>query len=102
MQMKLIVRLSGLGIGTTPTALIYHGVDTTIVEIDPIVHEYATKYFNLPKNHTAVIDDAIAFVKRATAAVPPAYAYDYIIHDVFTGGTEPVDLFTFEFLRDLK
>lgn len=99
---KLTHRFSGLGIGTTPTALIYHGVDTTIVEIDPVVHEFATKYFNLPKNHTVVIDDAVAFVDRATAAVPATFAYDYIIHDVFTGGTEPVDLFTFEFLQNLK
>ena len=27
--------------------------------------------------------------------------YDYIIHDVFTGGAEPVELFTEEFLRGL-
>jgi hypothetical protein len=27
--------------------------------------------------------------------------YDYIIHDVFTGGAEPVDLFTLEFLSGL-
>lgn len=28
--------------------------------------------------------------------------YDYIVHDVFTGGAEPLELFTLEFLRDLK
>lgn len=28
--------------------------------------------------------------------------YDYIIHDVFTGGAEPVELFTEEFLRGLS
>lgn len=27
--------------------------------------------------------------------------YDYIVHDVFTGGAEPVDLFTVEFLGNL-
>jgi spermidine synthase len=66
------------------------------------VHEYATTYFNLPANHTAVIEDAVSFVDRATAKVPAALSYDYIIHDVFTGGVEPADLFTFEFLRNLK
>ena len=32
---------------------------------------------------------------------PPHITYDYIIHDVFTGGAEPLDLFTVEFLTDL-
>ncbi|KOS22691.1 hypothetical protein ESCO_003816 [Escovopsis weberi] len=27
--------------------------------------------------------------------------FDYIVHDVFTGGAEPVDLFTLEFLQNL-
>lgn len=27
--------------------------------------------------------------------------YDYIIHDVFTGGAEPLELFTMEFLEGL-
>jgi len=38
------MNLSGLGIGTTPSALMSHGIETTIVEIDPVVHEFATKY----------------------------------------------------------
>ena len=28
-------------------------------------------------------------------------SYDYIVHDVFTGGAEPIPLFTLEFLRGL-
>ena len=28
--------------------------------------------------------------------------FDYIVHDVFTGGAEPVDLFTVEFISNLK
>ena len=28
--------------------------------------------------------------------------YDYIIHDVFTGGAEPIDLFTREFIMGLS
>ncbi|KAL9038387.1 MAG: hypothetical protein Q9180_003171 [Flavoplaca navasiana] len=88
----------GLGIGTTPTALIAHGIDTTIVEIDPTVHDFATRYFNLPSNHTSVIEDAIAFVDRNRRKKK----YEYIIHDVFTGGAEPIDLFTVEFLTGLK
>ncbi|KAJ5381632.1 uncharacterized protein N7496_004060 [Penicillium cataractarum] len=90
----------GLGIGTTPAAFMKHGIETTVVEIDPVVHKYATQYFNLPSNHIAAIEDATQFVKRAKKSSSPQY--DYIIHDVFTGGAEPAELFTYEFLTDLS
>lgn len=90
----------GLGIGTTPSALIKHGVETTIVEIDPVVHKFATQYFNLPPNHIPVIEDAVKFVKKAESS-PNTPQYDYIVHDVFTGGAEPAELFTYEFLSGL-
>lgn len=93
---------SGLGIGTSPSALIGHGIQTTIVEIDPVVHQYATQYFNLPTNHTAVIQDAVTFVDRLHRTRQDGGKYDYIIHDVFTGGAEPLELFTKEFLEALS
>lgn len=89
----------GLGIGTAPNALIAHGINTTIVELDPVVHAYATRYFALSPNHTAIIDDAVAYVDRTSRSRPRSY--DYIVHDVFTGGAEPVGLFTKEFLTGL-
>ncbi|KAF2733821.1 S-adenosyl-L-methionine-dependent methyltransferase [Polyplosphaeria fusca] len=89
----------GLGIGTAPNALISHGIDTTIVELDPVVHHYASKYFDLSPNHTAVIDDAVAFVREKSKV--SSESYNYIIHDVFTGGAEPVYLFTQEFFQGL-
>jgi spermidine synthase len=76
-----------------------HGIDTTVVEIDPVVHEFALKYFQLPKNHTAVIEDAVAYTDRL--ANEGEKKFDYIIHDVFTGGAEPIALFTLEFLQNL-
>jgi spermidine synthase len=79
--------------------LIAHGIDTTIVEIDPVVYDFASKYFDLPANHTAVISDAVPY---ASLSVGLGKQFDYIIHDVFTGGAEPIDLFTFEFLNDLR
>ena len=90
----------GLGIGTAPKAFIAHGIDTTIVELDPIVHEYAVKYFGLPENHTAIVADAVQWVSE-TAAKGNLH-YDYIIHDVFTGGAEPLALFTDIFLQNLR
>ncbi|KAK4131009.1 S-adenosyl-L-methionine-dependent methyltransferase [Trichocladium antarcticum] len=90
----------GLGVGTTPAALIAHGIDTTVVEIDPVVYQFASQYFQLPRNHTAVIEDAVSYTSRQ-AANETAPRFDYIIHDVFTGGAEPIALFTLEFLQDL-
>ena len=92
----------GLGVGTTPAALIAHGIETTTVEIDPVVHDFAALYFDLPKNHTTIIEDAVTFVGRAQVAGPKRFSYNYIIHDVFTGGAEPVDLFTQEFIQGLS
>ncbi|KAJ4385840.1 hypothetical protein N0V85_008063 [Neurospora sp. IMI 360204] len=92
----------GLGIGTTPAALVAHGINTTVVEIDPVVHEFATKYFQLPSNHTAVIEDAVRYTDRLVNETQGVGQFDYIIHDVFTGGAEPVTLFTYEFLQNLN
>jgi len=90
-----------MGIGTTPAALVAHGIDTTVVEIDPVVAKFASKYFQLPSNHTSVIEDAVTYTDRL-AADEEGQRYDYIIHDVFTGGAEPIPLFTLEFLQNLN
>ena len=78
-----------------------HGIDTTIVELDPVVHQLATTHFDLPTNHTAYLMDAVIFLQRELDSPQPKQ-YDYIIHDVFTGGAEPTTLFTYEFLSGLK
>jgi spermidine synthase len=95
-----LTKHSGLGIGTSPKAFIAHGINTTVVELDPVVYYFATKYFGLPSNHTAVIQNAVPFVSQASAERPASY--DYIVHDVFTGGAEPTPLFTLEFLQGLE
>lgn len=64
------------------------------------MHKFATQYFNLPPNHIPVIEDAVKFVKKAESS-PNTPQYDYIVHDVFTGGAEPAELFTYEFLSGL-
>lgn len=88
-----------MGIGTTPSALVSHGIDTTVVEIDPVVHEFAAKYFSLRENNPPAIADAVSYT--ANLVNESKHTYDYIVHDVFTGGAEPVDLFTLEFLQGL-
>ncbi|KAM4063066.1 spermine/spermidine synthase domain-containing protein [Hirsutella rhossiliensis] len=89
----------GLGVGTTPSALVTHGINTTVVEIDPAVYDYAAKYFDLKENNPPVLEDAVGYTSALTATAPETF--DYIVHDVFTGGAEPVDLFTLEFLQGL-
>ncbi|KAI9772722.1 MAG: hypothetical protein M1840_000317 [Geoglossum simile] len=89
----------GLGIGTSVTALLAHGIETTVVEIDPVVHEFAERYFGLPSNHISVIEDAVTFV---AAARNQERRYRYIVHDVFTGGAEPASLFTVDFIAGLR
>ncbi|WPH03213.1 Hypothetical protein R9X50_00609000 [Acrodontium crateriforme] len=90
----------GLGIGTAPKALAAHGIDTTTVEIDPIVYALATKYFGLPVTNNVVVQDAVSFVNSAVST--KSQKYDYIIHDVFTGGAEPLNLFNLEFIQSLR
>jgi spermidine synthase len=66
-----------------------------------MVHEFATVYFDLPHNHTSIIGDATEVVNDMQSS-KTGKKYDYIIHDVFTGGAEPIELFTLEFLTDLS
>ncbi|KAH7013449.1 S-adenosyl-L-methionine-dependent methyltransferase [Ilyonectria destructans] len=90
----------GLGIGTTPSSFVTHGIDTTVIEIDPVVHEFAGKYFDLRENNPPVIADAVSYT--AKLANESTTKFDYIVHDVFTGGAEPVDLFTLDFFQGLN
>lgn len=92
---------SGLGIGTTPSALMAHGINTTVVEIDPVVYDFAVTYFGLPPNHISIIEDATTYVETTRRAGRQGEHYDYIIHDVFTGGAEPAALFTTDFIQGL-
>ncbi|KAG8625313.1 hypothetical protein KVT40_007064 [Elsinoe batatas] len=92
----------GLGIGTAPKALSAHGIDTTIVELDPVVYDYAVKYFDMPKNITAHLQDAVTWTSRRALDATYRNKYDFILHDVFTGGAEPLVLFTETFVKNLR
>src|SRR5690606_31619753 len=81
--------------------MLRHGVETDIVELDPAVYKYAIDYFGLLTNHTAYIEDAVGCVdKRAKQESPELY--DYVIHDVFTGGAAPAALFTKEMVEGMS
>ena len=59
------------------------------------MHEFAEKYFALPKINV-FHEDGRGFIERSTEQ------WDYIIHDVFTGGSVPVHLFTTEMWTAVK
>ncbi|KAJ2759417.1 hypothetical protein IWQ57_006558, partial [Coemansia nantahalensis] len=80
----------GLGVGVSARSLHRQNVRVDVVEIDPAVHEAAVRFFGLPKSLNAVhLMDGRRFINEA-----PAGTYDYIVHDVFTGGSVPAALFS--------
>ncbi|KAJ2312911.1 hypothetical protein IWW52_004724 [Coemansia sp. RSA 2704] len=88
----------GLGVGVSARLLHSQNVRVDVVEIDPAVHEAAVKFFKLPKKLNAVhIMDGRRFIDEA-----PASTYDYIIHDVFTGGSVPPSLFSQSAVSQLR
>jgi len=94
-------RGSGLGIGTSHNGMMRHGIETHLVELDPMVYQYAKDYFHLLPNHTAHIMDAVKFVQDATTVEKPEQ-WDFIIHDVFTGGAVPSVLFTTDMMQGMN
>ena len=77
--------------------LVSQDIQTTAIEIDPFITSLVQKYFNLPGNLTMIHSDAIVALSHWDSK-----QFDYIIHDVFAGGTEPLNLFTVEFLRNIR
>ncbi|KAJ7811131.1 spermidine synthase [Mycena olivaceomarginata] len=84
-----------------------HGIETTIVEIDPAVYDAARLYFGLP-DHPATnlfLEDARAWAARRRASIGSGKAhplFDIVVHDCFSGGGVPEHIFTLEFWDDLK
>ncbi|KAJ2549365.1 hypothetical protein EV175_004475 [Coemansia sp. RSA 1933] len=80
----------GLGIGVSAASLHRQNVRVDVVEIDPAVYRAAVDFFALPRNLNAVhLTDGRRFIDAAAA-----HTYDYVVHDVFTGGSVPAALFS--------
>ncbi len=93
MQRGLII---GLGAGhMSKTLWDRYGMITDTLEIDPAVAEAAVDYFDYQATGQAMVADARYQIRHLTGP------YDLIIHDCFTGGTEPAHLLTVETLRQL-
>lgn len=88
--------LIGLGSGHLVGVLDRQGITTDSIEIDPEVARVAKKYFNFKSTGDLIIGDARYQVTKLDKY------YDMIIHDCFTGGTEPIHLLSLEMIQQLK
>ncbi|KAH9814964.1 S-adenosyl-L-methionine-dependent methyltransferase, partial [Melampsora americana] len=92
----------GLGIGISAKSLMNHSIKTTVVEIDPIVYQYALTHFGFdPPNGGIFLEDIQLFLNRSESE-NLIDRFDYVIHDVFTGGMVPPQLFVKPFWISLK
>jgi len=88
--------LIGLGSGHLATDFDKLGIITDSIEIDPVVAYTAKKYFNFKPKGKLFIGDARHEIRRLNKQ------YDFIIHDCFTGGTDPSHLLTQEMFQELR
>ena len=94
MSRALIV---GLGAGHMAKTLEdQYGMVTDTLEIDPAVADAAVKHFGYKPTGQAIVGDARYEIGHLKGP------YDLIIHDCFTGGSEPTHLLTVETLTQLR
>ncbi|KAJ3302931.1 hypothetical protein HDV03_004443 [Kappamyces sp. JEL0829] len=88
----------GLGIGASAKTLMDSGATMDVVELDPVLYRYAIDYFHLPAPRSAHLVDGRLFLENTT----DSGVYDYILHDVFSGGVVPAPLFSIEAFQRCK
>lgn len=84
----------GLGTGAVPTALATSGLEVDVIEIDPNVVQLAREHFGF--RGEVIVADARALLRE------PGRQYDVIIHDAFTGGSNPEHLLSVEALSEIR
>ncbi len=88
--------LIGLGGGHVARDLRKAGITTDTIEIDPEVATAAREYFGYQPTGEFIVGDARFEIKRLKKR------YDFIMHDCFTGGSEPTHLLSREMLGELR
>ncbi|MBN1477817.1 fused MFS/spermidine synthase, partial [Candidatus Sumerlaeota bacterium] len=87
--------LIGLGGGAVPMALEAQGIETEVVDIDPLVVENAAEWMGFDPEQVPVhIMDGRAFIRRCDRT------FDLVIFDVATGGNQPFHLFSREIFEE--
>ncbi|SMF94928.1 hypothetical protein SAMN02949497_2267 [Methylomagnum ishizawai] len=89
--------LIGLGGGHVARDLNAAGITTDTIEIDPEVAQAARDYFGFQPVGKFIVGDARFEIKRLGDQ-----RYDFIMHDCFTGGSEPTHLLSREMLGELR
>eukprot|EP01112_Ceratiomyxa_fruticulosa_P005122 TRINITY_DN1569_c0_g1_i3.p1 TRINITY_DN1569_c0_g1~~TRINITY_DN1569_c0_g1_i3.p1 ORF type:complete len:539 (-),score=95.99 TRINITY_DN1569_c0_g1_i3:34-1650(-) len=87
----------GVGCGITTNEVLRRNITLDAVEIDPVVYFFARGYFNLTVGGNIYFKDGREFMDSAKDS-----EYDYIFHDVFTGGSVPAKLFSYEAVKEMK
>jgi predicted membrane-bound spermidine synthase len=86
----------GLGVGALARVVQRGGMRVDVVEIDPAVVRFATKYFGYEANGAVYIEDARTLLQRTSSK------YDVVVHDTFTGGTTPEHLLSLEVVSRVR
>ncbi|XP_063902063.1 uncharacterized protein LOC135121710 isoform X2 [Zophobas morio] len=93
----------GLGVGVVAGFMQRQGLQVDVVELDPRIVDLATTYFSFFKKDAAsvriYIEDVAKWIRRPEAETN---RYDLILHDVYSGGFVPPNLFTREFLSAIR
>ncbi|KAG2179251.1 hypothetical protein INT43_002101 [Umbelopsis isabellina] len=87
----------GLGCGISTNGLIKHGVSVDVVELDPVVYYMARDYFDLEQPNTVHLENGREFLQRVDQDT-----YDFVLHDIFTGGSVAPKMFSLELLQLVK
>ena len=94
-----MVRALIVGQGAGHMAKVLHdryGISTDTLEIDPAVADAAVDFFGFIPTGQTIVGDARYEIRHLKGP------YDLIIHDCFTGGSEPAHLLTVETLTQLQ
>jgi spermidine synthase len=87
----------GLGCGISTNALLSQGIDVDVVELDPAVYHMARDYFGLLKPSSIHLESGRTFLESSEAKT-----YDFVLHDIFTGGSVAPGMFSIEVLGLIK
>jgi spermidine synthase len=67
------------------------------VELDPAVYHMARDYFDLMQPSSVHLESGRTFLERCNSS-----SYDFILHDIFTGGSVAPGMFSREVLELVK
>ncbi|ORX36593.1 hypothetical protein BD324DRAFT_626451 [Kockovaella imperatae] len=104
-QRALII---GLGIGITASTFAQRGLALDVVELDPVVYKAAINHFGLrapSESDTVNIIDGSVYLSELSRVNNDTSGqlqkWSHVVHDCFTGGGVPGEVFTKEFWEDL-